>query len=75
VSQFIVRVTLTLTLGNQTGDVWSGQATVSITDILDRSHNVVHWGPHGWAHVRRSRIHRTAVSAHCRALRIAAVMG
>jgi hypothetical protein len=76
VDTFVVRCRATLTLENQVGDVWSGQATVTMTDYLDRHRKYVQWGPHevwfqhnGWQRRNRtSRIHRTAVSARCRSL-------
>ena len=86
VDAFIVRCTVTVTLGNQTGEVWSGTHTLPISDTLDRHHKYVEWGPHvvhfknegtnneWWQHARRSRIHRTAVSARCKMLREAALV-
>lgn len=87
VSAFTVTCTATLTLGNQVGQIWSGSQVLVIDDILDRSHSFVHWGPHTvhfrppdwspsnplfWAHIRRSRIHRTAIAARCRMLKLKA---
>ncbi|MGC2109332.1 MAG: hypothetical protein WA655_07430 [Candidatus Korobacteraceae bacterium] len=87
VSAFTVTCTATLTLGNQAGEIWSGSQVLAIEDILDRSHSFVHWGPHSvhmrppdwspanplfWSHIRRSRIHRTAVAARCKMLKLKA---
>jgi len=81
VDDFIVSVTATITLGSQVGEIWSGSQTIPIVDSLDRHHKYVHWGPIGvffmnagtdkqwWTRVRRSRIHRTALSARCREVR------
>jgi hypothetical protein len=87
VNSFTVYCTATLTLGNQVGQIWAGSQQVIIDDNLDRSHSFVHWGPHPvhfhaanwdpkdpiwWEHIRRSRIHRTAVQARCLMLRLKA---
>jgi hypothetical protein len=87
VNSFTVRCTATITLGSQVGEIWSGQETLTIDDILDRSHSFVEWGPHTvyfeapdfslehpdyWSHIRRSRIHRTAVAARCRMVKLKA---
>src|SRR6266404_2047267 len=81
VDAFIVRCSATMTLGSQVGEIWSGQQTIPITDRFNRHHKFVYWGPHivhfmnagtkktWWSKVRRSRIHRTAISARCRELR------
>jgi hypothetical protein len=83
VEAFDVRCTATVTLGSQVGEVWSGRQLVRVIDTIDRSRKYVQWGPHGvfflspgrpdqqvwWSHVRRSRIHRTAVRARCLMLR------
>jgi hypothetical protein len=80
VEAFDVRCSVTIALGNQTGEIWSGQQTIPIFDPIDRTRNYVRWGPHivhfanagtgneVWAHVRTSRIHRTAVAARCKML-------
>jgi hypothetical protein len=82
VDQFLVRCTIELTIDGQTGEIWTNVQKVSISDYLDRHHKYVEWGPHlvhfknqgtgweWWEHTRRSRIHRTAVSARCRMLRL-----
>jgi len=84
VDQFLVRCSLELTIGGQTGEIWSDGQIVSISDYLDRHHKYVEWGLHTvhfknagtgwrwWEHKRRSRIHRTAVSARCLMLRAVA---
>jgi hypothetical protein len=81
VDSFIVRCTASLTLGSQVGEIWSGKQMIAITDVLDRHYKYLQWGPHQvffknngtdgewWTHIRRSRIHRTAVCARCNALR------
>jgi hypothetical protein len=63
------------------GEIWSGEQGIIIEDSLDRSHKYVQWGPHKvyfnnkgtnnewWSHTRKSRIHRTALSARCKMLR------
>ena len=80
VDKFLVRCTVELTLDGQTGEIWTDVQGVSISDYIDRHHKYVEWGPHvvhfknegtgdhWWQHTRRSRIHRTAVSARCRML-------
>ena len=87
VAGFTVRCTATITLGGQVGEIWSGKQVLTIDDNLDRSHSFVEWGPHTvffpapdytienpnyWTHTRRSRIHRTAVAARCRMLKLKA---
>ena len=84
VDQFAVRCTIELTVGGQTGEIWTHVQKVSISDYIDRHHKYVEWGPHivhfknqgtgwhWWQHTRRSRIHRTAVSARCRMLQLVA---
>ena len=79
--QFIVRCTVSASLGNQTGDLWTGQQTLTIEDTLDRRRKFIQWGPdwvhfenagtnhEWWSHLRTSRIHRTAIGARCRAVR------
>lgn len=88
VSEYVVRCTLTMTLGNQTGEIWAGVQSIKIPDEIDRSHPYVEWGPKfvyfsnpgtakqgvpdTWVRLSRSRIHRTAVAARCLMLKRAA---
>lgn len=87
VNAFTVSCVATITLGSQVGEIWSGQQVLTIADILDRSHGFVEWGPHWvvfvapdstpdkpnyWQHIRNSRIHRTAVAARCKMLKVKA---
>src|SRR4030095_14193975 len=85
VDAFIVSCVATITLGSQVGEIWSGTRTIGIWDDLDRHHSYVEWGPNPvyfispegsaemwWVRNRKSRIHRTAVSARCKMLRMAA---
>ena len=89
VSAFTVHCTATATIGSQVGEIWTGTQTLAIDDILDRSHSFVQWGPHTvhfpppnvplvdvvwWSHIRRSRIHRTAMAARCKMLKRKAAM-
>jgi len=81
VSDYVIRCSLTMLLGTQAGEIWSGQQDLHISDPLDRSHPFVEWGPDYvhfanagtdnkmWTRLSRSRIHRTAVAARCRMLR------
>lgn len=81
VDAFIVTCTVSLSVGGQVGNIWRGSKTIQILDNLDRHHKYVEWGPtrvffknkgtgnEWWTHIRRSRIHRTAVSARCKMLR------
>lgn len=76
-----VRCTVTATVGDQVGEIWSTERVVVVQDNLDRRHKFVHWGPHmvyfanagtggeTWSHDRTSRIHRTACGARCLMLR------
>lgn len=87
VDEFRVRCTLTLIAGDTVGEIWSDVATLRIEDKLDRRQSFVEWGPkwvrfHNagtngamWSRYSRSRIHRTAVAARCRALWIATTLG
>lgn len=84
VDAFDVRCSVLLTIGAQTGEIWSDEVTITVTDNLDRRHPYVQWGPHTayfknagtgghwWAATRTSRIHRTAISARCQMLKRAA---
>jgi len=81
VNAFNVTCTATLTLGSQVGEIFSASQTIVINDALDRRRKFAHWGPHvvhimnkgtdnqWWTHIRRSKIHRTAVRARCRELK------
>lgn len=81
VDSFVVECIATLTLGSQVGEIWSGKKAIEVHDNLDRHHRFVQWGPKlvyfqnegtggvWWSRVRTSHIHRTAVSARCKALR------
>jgi hypothetical protein len=85
---FLIRCVATLTVGSQVGEIWRGEQVLTIDDILDRRHSFVTWGPHdvvfsapdstpanphSWSHVRRSRIHRTAVAARCKMVKAKAI--
>ena len=84
VDEFVVRCTVELGLGGQVGQIWTTVKTLPIQDNINRHHKYVQWGPKAvhfknegtggkwWEHVRRSRIHRTAVSARCRMLKMMA---
>ena len=64
----------------QMGEIWTIKKTITMTDNLDRHHSYVmwrhtvnfsNWGTNHehWVHKRRSRIHRTAISARCRVVK------
>lgn len=84
VTEFIIRCTLTMIVNNQAGEIWSDVTTIKIDDDIDRSLSFVEWGPkevhfnnagtnNEWqVRISRSRIHRTAVVARCKYLRVAA---
>jgi hypothetical protein len=84
VDEFVVRCTVELAVGGQVGEIWSTVGSITIEDVMDRHHKYVEWGPHDvhfrnegtgwnwWQHRRRSRIHRTAVSARCLMLNVIA---
>ena len=88
VDNYVVRCTVTLSLDSQVGEIWSGEETVVTEDFMDRHRKYVRWGPHPvhikdpvtppgggtnwWTHIRRSRIHRTAIGARCRMVKLAA---
>lgn len=86
VDEFRIRCALTLASGGQSGEIWNGTTTLTITDILDRRNSFVEWGPKYvrfynegtggaiWERLSRSRIHRTAAAARCRSVRLAAQM-
>ena len=78
--KFIVECTVSLTLGNQKGEIGKLSTEIPIKDRLDRFHKYVEWGPYTvsfpnpdesdtWFRHRKSRIHRTAVGARCKMLR------
>jgi hypothetical protein len=82
VDSFVVECVATLTLGSQVGEIWRGKTAIHVFDKhVDRHHRFVEWGPKyvyfrnegtggvWWYRTRKSRIHRTAVSARCKALR------
>src|SRR5439155_5906511 len=46
VEAFDVWCSVTIILGNQSGEIWSGQQTIPILDPVDRTRNYVQWGPH-----------------------------
>jgi len=76
-----IKCTVTATLGNQVGDIWTDERTLLIDENLDRHHKFVQWGPkqvffnnpgtggEWWTHNRSSRIHRTATGGRCRMMR------
>lgn len=84
VGEFIIRCTLTTLAANQAEEIWTGVTTIKVDDDIDRSLPFVEWGPgevhfnnvgtnnEWWTRISRSRIHRTAVVARCKYLRIAA---
>lgn len=83
VTEFIIRCSLTMMVNNQAGEIWSDVTTIKIDDDIDRSFSFVEWGPgevhfnnggtdnEWWTRISRSRIHRTAVVARCKYLRVA----
>ncbi|HEV2777975.1 MAG TPA: hypothetical protein VGX25_01115 [Actinophytocola sp.] len=80
VDRYTVRARVRLATGGQVGEIWTGTSTIDIHDFLDRHHRYVEWGPKTvyfkkpgsntiwWSRTRKSKIHRTAVSARCRML-------
>lgn len=84
VDAFVVRCRLIIASAGQAGEIWSGTTTIRVTDNIDRRQSFVEWGPQWvrfrnvgtnyqmWSRLSRSRIHRTAVAARCRGLKIAA---
>jgi hypothetical protein len=81
VDSFIARCEISFRMAGESANVFTGEQALTIADDIDRHHKFIQWGPRvvffrnqgtgneWWGHIRRSKIHRTAVSARCLELR------